>query len=913
MKIAFLFLTIGDINFPDIWEYYFMDNWNDISIYCHSKHPEKIKTKWLKNAVIENLVSTDWGHLTNAYISLLKTAMKDDKNTKFMYVSDSCIPVKPLCQLLNMFNQDDIKTSYMQLQKSKVEMDDHNIKNSKIDNSYIDIPLIKHSGWFCLSRYHAELFIKNDKIYKFNKIIAGDENILSVIYPDKFIKNFEITYADWEYSKKSVGKLNEKLVKLYEEQEKNKKNNTKQIFELKKMKSILGKHPNIFTKVTNELLNNILNTQSFFYRKFSIDSDINKYYKDFLGKKCITSDNMHSDTYSDTHSDTISNSDTYSSKGGNTNSKNKIAFLFLTIDNVNFPNIWKNYFKGHEGLYSIYCHPKYPEKVTIPWMKNNIIPELVETGWGFIVAAYYNLLKYAYNDKDNIKFITISESCIPLVPFMKLYEKLNKDNKDTSYIKFMKISGYDMDARIKVNVGYDKYNFVKHYARFCLSRHHTNILLNKKEDMLFFSKMHIGDEFFLSLLQPFDNVEDFAITYDNWDYVKQEREKSNGEIKKLYKRLESENISSKKEKTKIIKTIKKIQNYRNDFSKNPKLYKDVTENDIEEIKNVNSFFWRKFPVDSNIEKFYYPNKCCLKMKSTKINTKYVHYKLSSLHGSIKHYFHFFYGVFIPLLLEYIKYSKEYSHVVFIIDDDLGPMLRILLELPIDIKLKTFMPDYDSITDLSVQYLQPMDFHPNNNDGDKNKLKKGWAKKLTYDDYDKINHFMKNSIDTKDLLTCTNAVYDIIIIERKNNIAYTSTYYDKTNKNKDIMMTSGSDRRQILNHTDLIREIQHKFNKYSVKNISLEHLSIFSQYWLFSNAKIVIAQHGASLSNILFMKKDSILIEIISKVKLDNDENWFKPFSEICKIKHYQFITETEHTEIDIDKFIKFTTDVIQTQ
>ena len=59
----------------------------------------------------------------------------------------------------------------------------------------------------------------------------------------------------------------------------------------------------------------------------------------------------------------------------------KIAFLFLTRDNVHHPDIWKRYFKGHQKKINIYCHPKEPEKVTVDWQKKHIIPNLVETGW----------------------------------------------------------------------------------------------------------------------------------------------------------------------------------------------------------------------------------------------------------------------------------------------------------------------------------------------------------------------------------------------------------------------------------------------------------------------------------------------------------------------------------------------------
>lgn len=302
----------------------------------------------------------------------------------------------------------------------------------------------------------------------------------------------------------------------------------------------------------------------------------------------------------------------------------KIAFLFLTLDNVNFPTIWEKYFSGNEDKYTVYCHPKYPDKVTVNWLKSNIISNLVETGWGYIVGAYHQLLLEAYSDTNNYKFVTISESCLPLKTFDQFYGELFDDDIKTSYIKFMEIKQYDISERIRVNAGYQNYNFHKHYARFCLSRYHVEKLLKKVNDFKFFEHMHIGDEFFLTMLEPYDSyVKDFAITYDNWEYVIEKRKNVNKKIKKLY--TEMENIDKKRNKcnkcvkcsdcikyNKLKEEIHDLQVMRDDFSKNPKSYSEVTLEDINDVKKINSFFWRKFPKNSNVEKFYLDNQCCLK-------------------------------------------------------------------------------------------------------------------------------------------------------------------------------------------------------------------------------------------------------------------------------------------------------------
>jgi hypothetical protein len=286
-----------------------------------------------------------------------------------------------------------------------------------------------------------------------------------------------------------------------------------------------------------------------------------------------------------------------------------------------------------------------------------------------------------------------------------------------------------------------------------------------------------------------------------------------------------------------------------------------------------------------------------------MSTKYIYYKLSSLHGSITHFFHFFYGVLIPLILEYLKYSKIYENLVFIIGDNVGPMLKILMELPIDIKIKAFVSNYNDLN-VEVKYLPPMDIHPTRNFNDIKKLNQMWAIEMTNHIHTELNLFMKNCINNNDMVINKKNIYDIVIIERKINKSHSSIIYAK-NKWGDILATSGSERRSISNHDSLVVEIQKLFKNKSIINIAFEYLSFFEQYLLFSNAELVIAQHGAVLGHIIFMNKKSTVIEIVSKIKLNTGEDWFKPISRICEIPHHQYVTESEHTEIDVVEFGKF--------
>jgi len=266
----------------------------------------------------------------------------------------------------------------------------------------------------------------------------------------------------------------------------------------------------------------------------------------------------------------------------------KIAFLFLTIGDIHQPEVWSRYFEGNKGKYSIYCHPKYPEKVKTAWLKEGILSKRVETGWGYITHAYECLMREAMKDPENIKFVTISESCIPLKPFESFYSHLKKDDERTSYVKFMRLTQYDRQARIETQSNFHSIpSFQKHYARMCLSRYHVSKLLSSPH-LDFFHKMHVGDEFFLSSIgieSNVDFVKPMEITYDNWEDTKSRLLKLKEDNQTLGQSILEKDL------------YRRNKALQEEIGKNPKTYKTITTEEIETALQMESFFWRKFTSD----------------------------------------------------------------------------------------------------------------------------------------------------------------------------------------------------------------------------------------------------------------------------------------------------------------------------
>ena len=263
----------------------------------------------------------------------------------------------------------------------------------------------------------------------------------------------------------------------------------------------------------------------------------------------------------------------------------KIAFLFLTIGDLNHELLWREYFKGNEDKYNIYCHPKKRINIKSKWMSQYIIKNIVKTEWGVILNAILELLKVAIKDKNNYHFVLLSESCIPVKSFNKFYKFLLKANNQ-SFVKNMKITDYDSDFRLS-NIT-NKFNFIKHYANWSLSRHHIKKLLIKEKEIKYFLKISVQEEYFLSVLEDRKDLIDYEINNVDWDYTKN--------ILKFIKNFKKNII--KNDQNKEI-----FENILLEIRKHPRTYYKINKFIAKQLIESESFFARKFDKESNIIEF----------------------------------------------------------------------------------------------------------------------------------------------------------------------------------------------------------------------------------------------------------------------------------------------------------------------
>lgn len=137
----------------------------------------------------------------------------------------------------------------------------------------------------------------------------------------------------------------------------------------------------------------------------------------------------------------------------------KIAFMFLTRGRLPLAPLWEMFFKGNEGLFSIYLHtsPEFADEPpeSSPFYKRRVpskvrrdmraniffifsqqtrflhfhLPQLVQWGRASMIDAERRLLANALLDFTNERFVLLSESCIPLFNFSTTYNYLINANQ----------------------------------------------------------------------------------------------------------------------------------------------------------------------------------------------------------------------------------------------------------------------------------------------------------------------------------------------------------------------------------------------------------------------------------------------------------------------------------------------------
>ena len=256
-RIAFCFLIYDKINHEDIWHRFFEKaDKKKYNIYIHYK--ENVPLKYLEEYKIKNCIDTKWGDisLVKAQNKLLEEALKDPKNEHFIFLSNSCVPVKTF-----QFIYDYLDTKYSYFNKDPIKKDRCTKTHAHVDPKHIQ----KASQWSILNKKHATILSEKPEYipwfeYDNQTCIADEHAYITYLFSQDLEKELKITdniaidattftnWADMDYKFHS-----------------NQDNST---YGLKTYK-----------KISEEELKYITQSKSLFARKFDGDCDLKLLYE----------------------------------------------------------------------------------------------------------------------------------------------------------------------------------------------------------------------------------------------------------------------------------------------------------------------------------------------------------------------------------------------------------------------------------------------------------------------------------------------------------------------------------------------------------------------------------------------------------------------------------------------------------
>lgn len=142
------------------------------------------------------------------------------------------------------------------------------------------------------------------------------------------------------------------------------------------------------------------------------------------------------------------------------------------------------------------------------------------------------------------------------------------------------------------------------------------------------------------------------------------------------------------------------------------------------------------------------------------------------------------------------------------------------------------------------------------------------------------------------------IYIPKIIQKLNTLAHnrlesSQLNFQKTPKNFIISRKNALERR-VLNEDILIQNL----SDLNFKSIVLEDLTYIEQVALFAGAEIIIASHGAGITNIIYAK-NPILIEIFPEGRNIRDAFYFTQITAALGIEHHLFLQKQENDNEDI--------------
>ena len=237
-KLAFLFLLKNDLQFTKLWDLFFKNIDKNLYVILVHFSDYNVKIKLPFDYIKVNTVKTKWGDVYNAENELFKHILKMNNIFGSVFISNNCLPLKTFNQIYNKLSNSE--TSILNFNREDVSW---------------------MSQWCFLIKKDIKILVKHSNEYQ--KIVEKSNNknkssnATEEIFPPYILKQYSdklthgvITFDCW----------NPEKIKKYS----NNINNNK----------FLKTTPVHFTHIDKLLLDNLINRDICFIRKFDINTKV---------------------------------------------------------------------------------------------------------------------------------------------------------------------------------------------------------------------------------------------------------------------------------------------------------------------------------------------------------------------------------------------------------------------------------------------------------------------------------------------------------------------------------------------------------------------------------------------------------------------------------------------------------------
>lgn len=269
------------------------------------------------------------------------------------------------------------------------------------------------------------------------------------------------------------------------------------------------------------------------------------------------------------------------------------------------------------------------------------------------------------------------------------------------------------------------------------------------------------------------------------------------------------------------------------------------------------------------------------------NNKAVHLTIKNVGGSVEHYYHFLLGFIVPLIQWHTLVQQQTTYIrSCAVLDPLIEELNLSGVVILDKELHHSLKSLDNFQGFSLEHQTITGFdHPEKYSGEEFR----YARDVILDVINRessVGEIIKKQIASFFRWFRPIAKHTIIINRLPSNPFYESEGAE--------IKTSGATRRSILNFDEVVEALV----SLNPIGITLEGKTLREQVLLFQGANIIIAQHGASLANLIFCKEGATIVEIVPK-NIGHVVHYFSLLSEVLGLNYIAVEQENAHSAVNV--------------